>query len=81
MTSIKRPMLSPPKQISAQLLLSKVTSNYFFDFQMKKNSSKTITTKLYPANECKEKIRNNAYKINVSQITFTLLLIYKAKFV
>ena len=30
-TSVKQPMLSPPKQIPVQLLLSNVTCNNFFD--------------------------------------------------
>ena len=53
-TSVKQPMLSPPKQIPVQSLLSKATSNHFFDSQMKKNLSKTITTKLYPAKACEK---------------------------
>ena len=43
-----------PKQIPTQSLLSNATSNHFFDSQMKKNLSKTITTKLYPAKECEK---------------------------
>ena len=35
-TSVKRPMLSPPKQIPVQSLLSNATSSHFFDSQMKK---------------------------------------------
>ena len=38
--------------------LSNATSDHFFDFQMKKNLSKTATTKLYPAKECKKKQKN-----------------------
>ena len=53
-TSVKPPMLSPPKQIPVQSLLSNATSNHFFDSQMKKNLSKTTTTKLYSAKECKK---------------------------
>ena len=54
-------MLSPPKQIPIQSLLYKLTAylmqtaTTFFDFQMKKSLSKTTTTKLYPAKECKKK--------------------------
>ena len=40
--------------------LSNMTSEHFFDSQMKKNLSKTTTTKLYPAKECEKNIRNNA---------------------
>ena len=47
-------MLSLPKQIPVQSLLSNATSNHFFDSQMKKNLSKAITTKLYPAKECEK---------------------------
>ena len=48
-------MLSLPKQIPVQSLLSNMTGNHFFDSQMKKNLSKTITTKLYPVKECEKK--------------------------
>ena len=46
---VKRPMLSLPKPIPVQSLLSNATNNHS---QVKKNLSKTITTKLYPAKEC-----------------------------
>ena len=52
---LRRPMLSPPKQILMQLLLYKTTSclkrpaTTFFVSQMKKNLSETTTTKHYPA--------------------------------
>ena len=48
-------------QILVQSLLYKTTACLtwtaatFFDFQMKKNLSKTTTTKLYPAKECEKK--------------------------
>ena len=51
----KMTILSLSKQIPVQSLLSNATSNHFFDSQMKKNLSKTITTKLYPAKERKKK--------------------------
>ena len=57
-TSVKRPMLSPPKQIPVTSLLFNATSDQFFDSKMKKNLSKTTTTKLYPAKECGKNIRN-----------------------
>ena len=80
--SVKRPMLNPSKQIPVQLLLSNATSDHFFDYQMKDTLSQTTTTtKLYPVKKCKKNIRNNAKKIEVSLIIFTLLLIYNAKFV
>ena len=41
-TSIKQPMLSPPKQIPAQSLLSNTTSNHFFDSLMKKTRLKQL---------------------------------------
>ena len=53
-TRLRRPMLSPPKPISIQSLLYKMTTcltqpaTIFFVSQMKKNLSKTTTTKLYP---------------------------------
>ena len=47
-------MLSPPKQIPVKSLLFNATSDHFFDFQMKKNLSKTTTAKLYSAKECKK---------------------------
>ena len=55
-------MLSLPKQIPVQSLLSNATSNHFFDSQMKKNLSKTITTKLYPAKECEKKHKEECIK-------------------
>ena len=53
-TSVKPPMLSLPKQILVKLLLFNATSDHFFDSQLKKNLSKTTTTKLYPEKECKK---------------------------
>ena len=53
-TSVKRPMLSPPKQIPVKSLLFNATSDHFFDSQMKKDLSKTTAAKLYPAKECKK---------------------------
>ena len=59
-SSVKLPVLSPPKQIHVQLLLYKTTAclmrtaTTFFDFQMKKSLSKTTTTKLYAAKECEK---------------------------
>ena len=47
-------MLSPPKQIPVKSLFFNATSDHFFDFQMKKNLSKTTTAKLYPEKECKK---------------------------
>ena len=59
-TSVKQPMLSPPKQIPVLSLLYKATT--FFDSQIQKSLSKTTTTKLYPAKECEKNMhkRNNA---------------------
>ena len=51
-TSVKAPMLSLSKQIRVQSLLANAT---FFDSQMKKNLSETITAKLYPLKECEKK--------------------------
>ena len=54
-TRLRRPMLSPPRQIPIQLLLYNTTTRLtrpmttFFVSQMKKNLFKTTTTKLYPA--------------------------------
>ena len=53
-TSVKLPMLSSPKQIPVQSLLSNMTSNQFFWLPNEKNLHKT-TAKLYPAKECKKK--------------------------
>ena len=61
-TSVKWWILSLPKQIPVQLLLSKATSNHFFNSQMKKNLSKTITTKPYPAKECEKKSKEECIK-------------------
>ena len=52
---LRRPMLSPPKQIPIQSLLYKTTTcltrpaTTFFVSQIKKNLFKITTTKLYPA--------------------------------
>ena len=48
-TYVQLPLLSPPKQIPDQLLLSNMTSNHFSWLTNEKNLSKTIT-----ANECKK---------------------------
>ena len=37
-TSVKRPMLSPPKQIRVTSLLFNATSDHFFDSKMKKKT-------------------------------------------
>ena len=66
---------------SCPIVISNATSDHFFDYQMKDTLSQTTTTKLYPVKKCKKNIRNNAKKIEVSLIIFTLLLIYNAKFV
>ena len=59
-------MLSPPKEISVQLLLYKTClmqpATSFFASQMKKNLSKTTTAKLYPAKECKKKLKEQRIK-------------------
>ena len=55
-------MLSLPKQIPVQSLLSNMTDNHFFDSKMKKNSSKTITAKLCPAKECEKKHKEECIK-------------------
>ena len=54
-TSVKRPLLSPPKQIPVQSLLSNATGNHFFDSQMKKSLSKTITTKTLSSERMQKK--------------------------
>ena len=61
-TSVKRPMLSLPKQIPVPLLLSDATSNHFFWLPNEKNLSKTITTKLYPAEEYEKKNKEECIK-------------------
>ena len=58
-TFVKLPMLSSPKQIPVQSLLSNMTSNQFFWLPNEKNLHKT-TAKLYPAKECEKNIRNSA---------------------
>ena len=55
-------MLSLPKQILVQSLLSNMTDNHFFDSKMKKNLSKTITAKLCPAKECEKKHKEECIK-------------------
>ena len=72
-TSAKLPMLSPPKQIPVQSLLSNTNSNHFFRLPNEKNLSKTITTKFYPAKECEKKhkeqrIKNKGLSDNIYSI-------------
>ena len=65
-TRLRRPMLSPPKQIPLQSLLTKMTTcltrpvTPFFVSQMKKRPSKTTTNKLYPAKKCEANIQSKA---------------------
>ena len=86
-TRLRRPILGPPEQIPIQSLLYKTTTcltrpaTTFFVSQMKKNLSKTTTTKLYPAKKQETNIGQQGIKINLSLIIFTLLLLYNAKFV
>ena len=86
-TSIRQPVLSLPKQIPIQPLLYKTTTcltrpaTPFFVSQMKKNLSKTTTTKLYPAKKWETNIRQECIKTNNSLIIFTLVLLSNAKFV
>ena len=78
-TYLRGPILSPPKQISVQLLLYKTTT--FFVSQMEQNLSKTATTKLHPAKKWETSIRRQGIKINLSLIIFTLLLLCIARLV
>ena len=76
-TRLRRSMLSPPMQISIQLLLYKTTTCLthpatFFVPQTKKNLCKTTTVKLY---------QTKKWEANVSPVILTLLLPYNAKFV
>ena len=50
----------------------------FLTPKRKKNLSKTIATKILSNESMRKNIRNNTWKINVSLITFTLLLICNA---
>ena len=67
-SSVRLPMLSPPKQIPVQSLLCKTTAclmrtpTTFVNFQMKKSLSKTTTTKFYPAKECEKKHKEQCVK-------------------
>ena len=56
-TSVKLPMLSSPKQIPVQSLLSNMTSNQFFDSQMKKTCIKQLQNFIQQKN-AKKNIRN-----------------------
>ena len=59
-----------------------MTSNHFFEAQMKKKKTKKSSEKeIYSVKKCDTNIRNNAEKINVSLIIFTQLLLYNVKFV
>ena len=68
-TCLRRLTLSPPKQIPIQSLLSKMTTcltwpaTTFFVSQMKKNLSKTITTKFYPEKKWETNIKQQCIKI------------------
>ena len=84
---LRQPILCPPKQTPMQLLLYKTTTcitrpaTTFFVSQMKKNLSKTTTTRLYPVKKWETNIRQQGIKINLSLIMFTLLLLCNIKFV
>ena len=85
-TRLRRPILSVLKQVPIQSPLHKTTicltrpATTFFVSQMKKNLSKTTTTKPYPARKWKVKVGQQGIKINASLIIYTLSLLYNAKF-
>ena len=54
-------MLSLPKHFLFNRYYLTRAATTFFDSQMKKNLSKTITEKLYPAKECKENKHKEQY--------------------
>ena len=83
--SIRRPKLSPPKQIPVQLSrqddhLPNATSNHFC-LLTKKNLSKTTTTKLYSAKKWETSIRQQCIKNKRLSDLYALLLLYNVKFV
>ena len=65
-------MLSPPKQIPVQSLLSNATSNHFFWLPNEKNLFKTIIAKLYPAKECEKKHKEQCIKKCVSDNIYSI---------
>ena len=83
-TCLRQPILRPPKQIPIQSLLYKTTTSLmqpatiFFVWQMKKNLSKTTTTKLYPARKWKTNIRQQCINIRHLSDYITLMLLYNA---
>ena len=76
-TCLRQPMLSLPKQILVQLLLCKMTTSLM---QPMTTSLPKTTTKNYPAKKCERNIRNNALKINVFLIIFTLFFTVQSLF-
>ena len=78
-TRLRRPILSPPKQILVQSLLYKITTcltrpaTTFFVSRKKNSPSKTTIKRLYPAKKSETIIRSNALKISVS---LSLYLLY-----
>ena len=81
-THLRWPMLSPPRQIPMQPLLYKTTTcptrpaTTFFVPQMKK-AVQNSNCKTFSSGE----MGSNTYKILISLIIFTLLLLYNAQFV
>ena len=75
-TRLRQPVLSPPQQISIELLLYNTTTCLkqpatTFCLPSEKNLSKTTTTKLYPAKKWKTNIRQQCIKANVSLYSST----------
>ena len=64
-----------------RLLSNAPRNHFFFVSQMKKNLSKTTTTKLYPAQKWETNTTQQGIQINLSLTMFTLLVHYNAKFV
>ena len=84
---LRRPVLSPSKQIPIQSLLYKTTTclkrpaTTFFVSQMKKKTClKQPLQNFTQRRNGKQSYGNNAWKINASLIIFILLLFYNAKF-
>ena len=75
--SVKRPMMNLPKHIPVKALLFNATSNHFFDSHMIKNFSKTTTTKLYPAKECKKHKEKFIKNKHLSDYIYSIANLYR----
>ena len=86
-TRLRWPVLSLPKQIPIQSLLDKTTTcltrpatTFFLSPKWKKTCLKQPLQNFTQRRNEEQSYGNNAWKINISLIIFTLLLFYNGKF-